>query len=97
MSEEKKISLRDLKLDEEQLENVSSPRSIEAMRRQGMVQQELQKMSREQIAQMVGEKYGKKIEDKKIMDLYEKHFEERRQMKVKLLLEVREEVVQEEQ
>jgi len=42
---------------------------------------------------MVGEKYGKKIEDKKIMDLYEKHFEERRQMKVKLLLEVREEVV----
>jgi len=33
MSEEKKISLRDLKLDEEQLENVSSPRSIEAMRR----------------------------------------------------------------
>jgi len=33
MGEEKKVSLKDLKLDEEQLERVSSPRSIEAMRR----------------------------------------------------------------
>jgi len=41
------------------------------------------------------EKYGKKIKDEKIMDLYEKHFEDRREMKLKLLLEVREEVVKE--
>ena len=98
MSEENKlVSLKELRLDQENLDNVSTPRSMEALKRQGMMISELKKLSREEVKQIVIEKYGKKIKDEKIMDLYEKHFEDRREMKLKLLLEVREEVVKEQE
>jgi len=48
------------------------------MRRQGMVISELKKVRTEEIVEMVTMKYGKKIEDQKIMDLYSTHFEDRR-------------------
>ena len=53
-------------------------------------------MSREQIRELIQEKHGKTVEDRRIIDMYEKHFEERREMKLRLLKEVREEVINEE-
>lgn len=96
-NESKPLTLLDINLAADTLGEVNSPRSLQALERQGMSLQELKRFNMEEIRQLVQERFNKKIEDKKIMDMYEHHLEERREMKLKLLREVRQEIIEEEQ
>lgn len=96
-NEQKALTLLDINLAGESVAEVNSPRSLQAMSRQGIRLNELKKFNKEEIRQLVQERFNKKIEDKAVMDMYEKHLDERREMKLKLLKEVRQEIMEEQQ
>lgn len=72
---------------------LTSPRSIDACLRQGIKPRDLLKIKKEKIK----EKFSKEIPlDEKNLKQFETHFEERRKKKLEMLLEVREEIIEEE-
>lgn len=72
---------------------MTSPRSIDACLRQGIKPRDLLIVKKE----IIKESYSKEIRiDEKNLKIFEAHFENRRKKKVEMLIEVREEIMEEE-
>ncbi len=72
---------------------LTSPRSLDACLRQGIKPKDLTKAKKDTLKEI----YGKDIKfDEKKLKIFEDHFEERRKKKVEMLIEVREEILEEE-
>jgi hypothetical protein len=72
---------------------INSPRSLEACLRQGIKPKDLLTISKEQIKAFFGKE--KKLNEKEF-ETFNQHFEERRKKKIQMLLQVREEIMEEE-
>ena len=91
MSEENLISLLNFNENADKSGPIlNSPRSLEACNRQGIAPADLLKQDKNQIKGL------SKFDDEESVKIFEEHFEERRKKKIALLLEVREEVLDEE-